>query len=245
MAVFSPDWRVLPAALLLLNAPAAAQEIPILLDAATTDFDRGNQRLVFEEVSIRRGNLGIAADNANTSQLDFANSTWVFSGSVKIFGQGAEVTAERAEMKFADHRLQRATITGKPAVLSLDNEASVRVDAAEAVVTFADDDLSNVTLSGTPARFEHSIANPATTITRGSAGQLIYDLDASTITLADDAWVSQGENEIRGEEITYDIVAQRIVAGGEDQGDRVRITITPPADAELPEPEVETVEIDK
>ncbi|MBT8136890.1 MAG: hypothetical protein KJO54_07745 [Gammaproteobacteria bacterium] len=245
MAVFSPDWRALTAALLLLNAQTAAQEIPILLDAATTDFDRGNQRLIFEEVSIRRGNLGIAADNANTSQLDFANSTWVFSGDVKIFGQGAEVTAERAEMKFADHRLQRATITGTPAVLSLDNEATVRVDASEAVVTFADDDLSSVTLSGTPARFEHSIVNPATTITRGSAGRLIYNLDAATITLANDAWVSQGENEIRGEEITYDIVAQRIVAGGEDQGDRVRITITPPADASLPEAEVEAIEIDK
>lgn len=245
MAVSYPDWRVLLAALILCHAPAAAQEIPILLDAATTDFDRGKQRLVFEEVSIRRGGLGISADNANTSQLDFADSTWVFSGSVKIYGEGAEVTAQRAEMKFANHRLQQATITGTPAVLSLEDEAVVRVDAAEAVVTFTDDNLSNVTLRGKPARFEHRIANPEMTITHGSAGRLIYDLAGSTITLASNAWVAQGENEIRGEEITYDIAAQRIVAGGEDQGDRVHITITPPADARLPEAEAEAIDIDK
>ena len=107
--------------------------------------------------------------------------------------------------------------------------------ATEAVVTFEDDELNNITLKGSPAEFEHTGGEPKTVMTRGNAGRLIYDLGDSTITLAGDAWVAQGENEIRGEEITYDIAAQRIVAGGDEQGERVRITITPPTDAQVPE----------
>ncbi|MDH3646349.1 MAG: lipopolysaccharide transport periplasmic protein LptA [Gammaproteobacteria bacterium] len=234
MAISYPDWRAILIALTLSPA-AAAQDTPILLDAATTDFDRGKQRLLFEEVSIKRGTLGISADRADTSQLDFADSVWVFQGSVKIYSDNADVTAQRAEMEFVDHQLQRATITGSPALLSHANDASMNVRATEAVVTFNNSQLNNVTLRGQPAEFEHTADNTEAAITKGTAGRLIYDLERSTITLADDAWVAQGDNEIRGEEIVYDIVAQRIVAGGDQNGDRVRITITPPPSSETTE----------
>ena len=235
MVISFPDWHKLLIALTLATATAvAAQDVPILLDAATTDFDRGKQRLLFEEVSIKRGNLGISADRADTSQLDFANSTWVFQGAVKIHGADAEVSAQRAEMEFVDHQLKRATITGAPAVLSHSGNASMNVRATEAVVSFAEDTLSSIRLKGEPAVFEHTSTDPKAIVTRGSAGRLIYDLKKSTITLANNAWVSQGDNEIRGEEITYDISAQRIVAGGELNGDRVRISITPPSNTPTP-----------
>jgi len=111
----------------------------------------------------------------------------------------------------------------------------MNVRATEAVVTFNNSQLNNVTLRGQPAEFEHTADNTEAAITKGTAGRLIYDLERSTITLADDAWVAQGDNEIRGEEIVYDIVAQRIVAGGDQNGDRVRITITPPPSSETTE----------
>ncbi|MBT8132147.1 MAG: hypothetical protein KJO35_07750 [Gammaproteobacteria bacterium] len=229
MAIFYPDSRApLAALLLIVSSVTLAQDVPILLDAATTDFDRSNQRLLFREVSIKRGPLGISADQADTSQLDFANSVWVFQGSVKIFSDNASVTAQRAEMKFVDHQLRQATITGAPALLTHSDQASVKVRANKAVVTFGDDLLKNIKLSGAPAEFEHIADADDAAITQGSAGQLIYDLQANKIILANDAWVAQGENEIRGSEIAYDITAQRIVAGGEQNGDRVKITITPP-----------------
>lgn len=206
-----------------------------MLDAATTDFDRGNQRLVFKEISIERGELGISADSADTSQLDFANSTWVFQGAVKIHDANANVTAQRAEMEFVDHQLKRATISGNPAILSHTDSASIRVRASEAVVQFNDDGLNNITLTGDPAEFEHATTDTETVVTKGSAGRLLYNLDTEKITLADEAWIAQGDNEIRGREITYDIVAQRIVAGSDMSGDRVRIIITPPPDTEIPE----------
>ncbi len=236
MVISYPNWRALVVAIALCAVTSvAAQEVPILLDAATTDFDRGNERLLFEQVSIKRGDLGISADRADTSQLDFANSTWVFQGSVRIQGNNAEVTAQRAEMEFVDHKLKRATISGTPAVLSNSEGALISVRATEAVVLFRGDGLSNITLKGSPAEFEHTSTESKSVVTKGSAGRLIYDFSDAKITLANDAWVAQGDNEIRGEEIAYDIVAQRIVAGGDENGDRVRITITPPPDTELPE----------
>ncbi len=233
MAASYPDWRIL-AMLLCGAATAAAQtpDIPIELDAASTNYDRRNERLLFEQVSIERGTLGISADRADSSQLDFADSTWVFRGAVRIHSEDSEVLAETATLHFVDHRLNRATITGSPAVLSHRGEASVRVDATRAVVEFGEDDLERITLSGEPAQFEHVVRKDQDVLTRGRAGQVIYDLSNDRIRLVGDAWVSQGENEIRGEEIAYDIAAQRVVAGGKTEGERVRITITPPPASE-------------
>lgn len=228
MVSFSPERCTLLTLLLVAPVLATAQELPILLDAASTDFDRRNQKLLFEEVSITRGELGIAADQADSSQLDFADSTWVFRGDVVISSPQARVSAEKATMRFVDHRLQTATITGAPAVLRYRGDASMSIRANEAVVLFGDNDLQRITLSGLPAEFEHQAAADSG-LTSGKAKQLVYDLSGERVQLLGDAWIIQGDNEIRGEEITYDVIAQRVVAGSSNDSDRVRITITPPA----------------
>jgi lipopolysaccharide export system protein LptA len=58
--------------------------------------------------------------------------------------------------------------------------------------------------------------------------------------MAGDAWLTDGENVIRGETLVYDIAGQRVAAnpGGTDPGG-VRITINPrshdkPADKDKP-----------
>jgi len=44
------------------------------------------------------------------------------------------------------------------------------------------------------------------------------------------AWLSDGQNEIRGESLKYNVLAQNIVAESAEQGSqRVHIIITPPA----------------
>ena len=234
MAASYPDRRIVALLVCAIAAAGAqAQDVPIELDAASTNYDRRNERLLFEQVSIERGTLGISAQRADSSQLDFADSTWVFRGDVRIHSEDSEVLADTATLEFVDHQLNRATITGAPAVLSHSGDASIRVDASKAVVLFGDDDLDRITLDGEPAQFEHSVREEQeTVVTRGEAGQLIYDLGADQIRLLGDAWVSQGENEIRGEEIAYDIAAQRVVAGGQTNGERVRITITPPPESD-------------
>lgn len=229
MAASFPELcRTAALAVLCASASASAQDVPIQLDAASTDFDRRNQRLLFEQVSIRRGPLGISADHADSSQLDFADSTWTFRGNVRIDSAQAAVSAAQATLQFADHRLRRATVEGGPAVLTHRADAQVRVTANRAVVEFGTEELSKITLTGAPAEFAHTALRPQRTVTRGHAAEIVYDLDTARIRLAGDAWVSQGDNEIRGEQIVYDIEAERVVAGGDAAGDRVRITITPP-----------------
>ena len=117
MAVSFPDPRFLLALALalLLAAPATAQQQEITLDAASSDFDRRNERLVFQQVQIQQGELTIAADRAETRDLDFSRGSWLFTGDVRISTPAGRIESGRATVSFADHRLTRATAEGGPA----------------------------------------------------------------------------------------------------------------------------------
>jgi lipopolysaccharide export system protein LptA len=99
-----PAWAVL-----------TGSRLPISLDADSSDIDRRNDRLVFRGVNISQGDLGIEADEAVASTLDFANSEWVFTGSVRIRMDTASIEADQARMQFSGYRLLSATIQGEPA----------------------------------------------------------------------------------------------------------------------------------
>ena len=63
---------------------------------------------------------------------------------------------------------------------------------------------------------------------RGHADEIVYDVNEGTVRLSNDAWLSDGVNEISGPLLVYNIRAQRVQAAtqpGSDQ--RVHITITP------------------
>jgi lipopolysaccharide transport protein LptA len=111
--------RYLGLVLWLLGAlPAAGQQQPITLDAASSDFDRRNERLMFKEVRIQQGELVISADQAESRDLEFASGSWSFSGNVRIVGPMGEIESETASVSFANHRLTRATAQGEPAHFS-------------------------------------------------------------------------------------------------------------------------------
>ncbi|MCJ7558055.1 MAG: lipopolysaccharide transport periplasmic protein LptA [Gammaproteobacteria bacterium] len=100
----TPAWAVL-----------TGSRLPISLDADSSDIDRRNDRLVFRGVSISQGDLGIEADEAVASTLDFANSEWLFTGNVKIRMNTASIEADEATMQFSGYRLLTAVIRGQPA----------------------------------------------------------------------------------------------------------------------------------
>lgn len=129
MAASSPESRrrrfpssracVLAAAVAIFVAhPAAAQTQPITLDAASSDFDRRNERLVFREVRIQQGDIMISADEAESRDLDFSSGSWLFRGNVRLSGPMGSIEAERATVGFADHKLGKATAEGSPARFS-------------------------------------------------------------------------------------------------------------------------------
>lgn len=98
--------------------PALGQQQEITLDAASSDFDRRNERLVFQEVRVRQGELSISADVAESRDLDFSRGSWLFRGNVVINGPMGRIESDRASVSFADHQLSKATAEGAPARFS-------------------------------------------------------------------------------------------------------------------------------
>ena len=109
------------AAALFWSAAMNAQEqeeepLPILLDAESSSFDQKNETVVFRSLSITQGNIGISADEAVATALDFERSEWSFTGNVRITIESATIQADSAELVFADHGLVVAELRGQPAV---------------------------------------------------------------------------------------------------------------------------------
>jgi lipopolysaccharide transport protein LptA len=63
---------------------------------------------------------------------------------------------------------------------------------------------------------------------RGHADEIVYDVNEGTVRLTDNAWLTDGTNEISGPLLVYNIRAQRVQAAtqsGTDQ--RIHIVIQP------------------
>lgn len=176
--------------------PAAKASAPkgraaeIVLDAASSDVDYRSNTLLFRDVVITQGPLRVRADRARATGLDFKDSTWTFSGKVRIDVEGGTLRSDEAVVDFVSDQLARATVRGKP------------------------------------AQFEQTLKSGGKA--QGRAGSLVYDTRSGSVTLREDAWLSDGRSEIRGRQLVYDIAAQRVQAGkptGDDE--RVRIVIRP------------------
>lgn len=109
----TPAQAAPSAATLPFAAPSG--DIPIDVRAEYSEFDRGNNRLVFRKLTISQGTLRVSADQASASPADFAASTWVFSGKVTFRAGLTEARCERAEMTFRDNQLKVAALRGNPA----------------------------------------------------------------------------------------------------------------------------------
>jgi lipopolysaccharide export system protein LptA len=176
--------------------------LPIDLNAAFSELDRRNNRLMFRQLNITQGALAITADEASADPADFENSVWVFTGNVTIVNGGTKTTCDRAELTFRANRLRKAVLTGQP------------------------------------ARFtQPGVGGAAATEGRGRV--LEYDLDAATIQMVNDAFLSDGKSEISGSRIAYDLRREVVTAGGTAGGPagqqgQVRMRITPQKKTEEP-----------
>jgi lipopolysaccharide transport protein LptA len=171
--------------------PATNSGLPINLEAASSDFDYRNNTLLFRRVRITQGTLQVEAEEARANGLNFENSQWNLSGSVRI------------------------------------NMPDGRLNSGDAEVTFRNNEISRAVIRGQPASFEQQLKEEQK-LARGRASSIEYDVQAGTVRLSGNAWLTDGQNEIRGDTLIYDIGRQRIVANptGQDPGG-VRITINP------------------
>ena len=105
-------------AIALTAAAAGAQEreqLPIELRAQSQDFDYRNGVLKFGAITITQGQIRITADSAVASGLDFKDSNWEFSGTVRISMPESSLSSDTARVRFADGEIASALVTGAPA----------------------------------------------------------------------------------------------------------------------------------
>ena len=97
---------------------AAAQEreqLPVEVVARSSDFDYQNGVLKFEAVTITQGETRITAEHAVASGLEFEDSSWEFSGNVRISTPESTIASETARVRFAGGEIQSAAVAGNPA----------------------------------------------------------------------------------------------------------------------------------
>jgi lipopolysaccharide transport protein LptA len=98
----------------------------------------------------------------------------------------------------------------------------------EARVTFSNKVLSNAVVTGKPASFQQKIAK-TDKIAHGHADSIEYDVTKGIIRLTKDAFLDNGQFEVHGESLKYDVAKQVSSAEASEQGSqRVHIIITPP-----------------
>jgi lipopolysaccharide export system protein LptA len=205
MAAFTVKCLALLAlAMAALPAGAAATrdaQLPILLDAQSTEVDLRTNTAVFNKVRISQGNMAITADQGHATQttaLDFDNNLWVFRGNVKITMDQGLLTSDEAQITFVNKVLTRAVA------------------------------------NGSPAAFEQVVPKTGK-VAKGRADLIDYDVSNGVVRLSKDAYLSDGQNEIRGESLKYNVRAQSVAAEAAEQGSqRVHIIITPPPPKSAP-----------
>ena len=113
-------------------------------------------------------------------------------------------------------------------------QGDVRIDAQprgdlrsdQAIVDVRDNRIVRATVTGKPAEFEQQLADDLG-MEKGRADQIVYDVDAGTVLLTNDAWISKGCDQMSAPSISYSIREQKVLATSGSASQGVHITITP------------------
>lgn len=161
--------------------------------------------------------------DAASSEVDYRSNTLLFRDVIITQGSTRAV-AERARSSGLDFEAATWTLSGR---VRIDVEGGA-LRSEDASVSFEANRITRANVRGTPAEFEQRLRNGQQA--RGRADEIVYDLTSGTVTLRGNAWLSDGGNDIRGQQLVYTLRDQRVQAGrptGNEE--RVRITIRPRA----------------
>jgi len=166
-------------------------------------------------------NTDITLDAAS-SEVDYRANALLFRDLIITQGS-VRVVAQRARSTGLDFEDSTWTLSG---AVRIDVDGGT-LTSEEAAVTFEKNRIVRASIRGKPAEFSQKLKGGGSA--RGRAGNILYDMAASTVTLREDAWLSDdGRSEVRGDQLVYNVREQRVQAGkpaGSDQ--RVRIIIRP------------------
>jgi len=168
----------------------------------------------------------IALD-AQSSELDLRNNNVLFrkvriaQGATTVTADQGQATKQANGLNFDDSLW---IFRGNVKITMDDGQLS----SDDAEINFARKSLAKAVVNGKPAAFEQRVAKTGK-VAHGHADTIDYDARKGVVRLSKNAWLSDGQTEIRGETLRYDVLAQSIVAESAEQGSqRVHIIITPP-----------------
>ena len=161
--------------------------------------------------------------DAASFDLDYKNNVITYR-KVKISQGKLAVEAEQAQTSGVNFDNSRWIFRGKLRI----NVDQGFLTSDDAEITFNDKLLTKAVVNGSPAEFQQRREKTGQ-LARGRADSIVYDVKLGTVVFTHDAWLSDGQTEIRGESLKYSVAEQKLVADAPEQNSkRVRITITPP-----------------
>jgi lipopolysaccharide transport protein LptA len=157
---------------------------------------------------------------ARSTDFDYKNNTLLFHG-VRISQGGLSIEADEGTATGLDFKSSHWLFRGHVRIVVPGGLLS----SDEARIAFAANLIASAEITGDPADFEQKRGKD---IARGHARHIVYEPAAGTVRLTEDAWLSDGTNEIHGETLVYNMRDQRVLANPNEQGSQpVRITINP------------------
>lgn len=171
---------------------------------------------------------------AKPMEVDYRNNNAVLR-EVVITQCDMRIQAAEARVTGGlDFENSRWTISGNVRINA--EGGSLRSD--KAIVSFRNNLISQATITGAPAEFEQ-LRDDGTT-SRGHAKTIDYETTTGTVSLTNDAWLSDGRNEISGQQLVYNIRSQSVKGQSKPGADggtgRVRIVIQPGKPPSAPVP---------
>lgn len=159
---------------------------------------------------------------AASSDFDYKNNTLLFR-RVKITQGTLQVTAQEASATGLDFEDSQWKLTGDVQILVPDG----KLQSGSAQVVFRSNQIVRATVRGAPASFEQKL-KAKDQVARGRAESIDYDVQANTVRLTGQAWLSDGQNEARSNTLIYDIGKERVVANPDEKDPGgVHFTIIP------------------
>ncbi|MEM7220164.1 MAG: lipopolysaccharide transport periplasmic protein LptA [Pseudomonadota bacterium] len=133
--------------------------------------------------------------------------------------QPIRITAD--ELVYED-KLDRATYTGDVQI----NQGSVEIRADRVTVELEDEKIVRVRAEGEPAYYSQQLKAGEERM-NADARVIVYHTSDERVDLRGDAHLVQEGNDVRGDEIAYDIRAGRVEADAGERSGRIRMILQP------------------
>ncbi len=219
--------------LLLLTCAQSAQaqlidpRQAIELEADSTQVDTQTGNLVFNNISVRQGDLRIVSDRAESTSIGFENDTWKFNGNVGIESADSTLSADLLTVDFRNKKINNATLRGSPLTFKSTTTNETTVLAVSAIVDFAGSEVQKVMMEGAPIEITQ-VSGESGKLMSGQANSIIFNAITRDLQLMGNAVLGEGSSQIAGNEITYNLDSRTVnAAASEDGADRIHITIQP------------------